>query len=59
MLNRQIKMLHEEWEALLFIQMHEQNKTGKRPSVNEAIGKSIINHAKELGYLNENKHNIK
>jgi hypothetical protein len=59
MVNRQIKLMSEEWTALLFIQAQVQNKTGKRPSVNEAIGKSIINNAKELGYQDENKHNIK
>jgi len=57
--NRQIKLMSEEWNALLFIQAQIQNKTGKRPSVNEVIGKSIINNAKEIGYQDENKNNSK
>lgn len=58
-MNRQIKLMSEEWNALLFIQAQIQNKTGKRPSVNEVIGKSIINNAKEIGYQDENKNNSK
>ena len=59
MVNRQIKLKSEEWEALLFIQTQEQATTGRRPSVNEVIGKSILNNAQELGYQDEQKHNIK
>jgi ribosomal protein L15E len=51
--------MSEEWEALLFIQTQEQINTGRRPSVNEAIGKSIINNAKELGYQDEQRQSIK
>lgn len=59
MVNRQIKLMSEEWEALLFIQTQEQANTGRRPSVNEVIGKSILNNAQELGYQDEQKHSIK
>ena len=59
MVNRQIKLLSEEWVALLFIQAQEQLRTGKRPSVNEAIGKSIINNAKDLGYQDEKQYKSK
>ena len=55
MVNRQIKLMSEEWEALLFIQTNEQSKTGKRPSVNEVIGKSIMKNAQDTGYQDEKR----
>jgi hypothetical protein len=55
MVNRQIKLLSEEWEALLFIQTQEQGKTGKRPSVNEVIGKTIMTKAKDIGYQDDKR----
>ena len=53
MVNRQIKLLSEEWQALLFLQTDEQDKTGRRPSVNEVIGKSIMNNARDIGYQDD------
>ena len=47
--------MSEEWEALLFIQTNEQSKTGKRPSVNEVIGKSIMKNAQDTGYQDEKR----
>lgn len=57
MVNRQIKLLSEEWQALLFLQTDEQDKTGRRPSVNEVIGKSIMNNAREIGYQDDKQFN--
>lgn len=59
MVNRQIKLMSEEWEALLFIQTHEQSKLGKRPSVNEVVGKSIMKNARDIGYQDEKRHIIR
>jgi hypothetical protein len=57
MVNRQIKLLSEEWQALLFLQADEQGRTGKRPSVNEVIGKSILTNARNTGYQDDKQIN--
>lgn len=57
MVNRQIKLLSEEWQALLFLQADEQDKTGHRPSVSEVIGKSIMNNARDTGYQDDKQIN--
>lgn len=59
MLDRKIKLLSEEWRALVFLMDIAQKATGKRPSLSKAIGDAIRVNAAQEGFKNEDEYQQK
>lgn len=59
MLDRKIRLLSEEWRALVFLIDIAQKATGKRPSLSKAIGDAIRVNAAQEGFKYEDKYQQK
>ena len=56
MLDRKIKLLSEEWRALVWLMDKTEELKGKRPSLSKAVGIAIKESAITKGYHYEDKY---